>query len=758
MASPRLQPSRRVTEILLAAGLAGLKQHRVAALSARHRRLRLALDPLLMPIVGTIGDLVAVSEREGQAGRLLLQWAIEQLRPDRRSGLDGVDEHAWLHSTSWRPWLALSCHHGLLSIPEFPARYRRRPEESPIDNLCGIWSVGPSTVYRYLDKGRRQLVELFDRLPLRGEQLLSLRRTAHDGLRRQQACTFEWEAWHQARGAAALLDGAVADALWHLSRSSHLGALLDALHRYGTEAAGSPETDALLAEIETRHQLPIDQRIDLCLRRGFLWHCSHDVERENDVLSHAVRLAEQHGEPSLLGLAQGALGRFFEERDRDRAIACYEESIGYLKQVVGNRDHPQHRRCANEYAGCVVHLAWLHLRRNNPKAKALLDQFALLDLNAPLEDETIGALEQTWGEYWRCVGNPRQALERKHRALAIFERIGDQRSTLSTYNNLSLIYSDLKEYELAIQYGEKVAMASTRQAVEPELLSSVHCNLGVAYFSLGRLDQALAQYEASRAIAEQAGLTSLLVVSHYNLAETCYERFKQHGVAADEQAGDRHAASAARLSAEANSPAQAEAARALKREILGTGEGPDRLLPTEHATHFNEMNEIERLRLGLAVPQPAAQQVRTHLAIARAYLSIAAKEREAALALAQRHGLEADFGTEIASLRQTFSRELTREQRLSHAWGQQIDDVLGHERRQSVLTHVLAQGSITKSAYAAVAAVSLATASKHLGLLAERGLLVQTGKGPSTRYRLPDSPRGEEGLPRAPSIARPRPA
>lgn len=117
-----------------------------------------------------------------------------------------------------------------------------------------------------------------------------------------------------------------------------------------------------------------------------------------------------------------------------------------------------------------------------------------------------------------------------------------------------------------------------------------------------------------------------------------------------------------------------------------------------------------------------------------------------ALALADQHGLREDIGAELDALRQTFERELTREQVLSQAWGERSDDLLGSERRQSVLAHVIAQGSINKSSYAEVAAVSLATASKHLGLLAERGLLVQTGKGPSTRYLLPPSAGGEAGV------------
>jgi Fic family protein len=40
--------------------------------------------------------------------------------------------------------------------------------------------------------------------------------------------------------------------------------------------------------------------------------------------------------------------------------------------------------------------------------------------------------------------------------------------------------------------------------------------------------------------------------------------------------------------------------------------------------------------------------------------------------------------------------------------------------------------------YAELCGVSPATASKHLSTLTERGLLRQTGKGPSTRYLLAD--------------------
>jgi Fic family protein len=102
----------------------------------------------------------------------------------------------------------------------------------------------------------------------------------------------------------------------------------------------------------------------------------------------------------------------------------------------------------------------------------------------------------------------------------------------------------------------------------------------------------------------------------------------------------------------------------------------------------------------------------------------------------QRHDLQGKFADELDRLRQTFDRERTREERLAAAWEQRAGDVAEPARRAAVLAALLRDGFVTKSTYSRLCGVSPATASKHLGALAERGLLQQTGKGPSTRYLL----------------------
>ena len=81
---------------------------------------------------------------------------------------------------------------------------------------------------------------------------------------------------------------------------------------------------------------------------------------------------------------------------------------------------------------------------------------------------------------------------------------------------------------------------------------------------------------------------------------------------------------------------------------------------------------------------------------------------------------------------------ITREQRLLASWKQRGADLLDDARRGVLVESLLREGSVNKSAFAQLCGVSPATASKHLTTLAQRGLLQQTGKGPSTRYLLKD--------------------
>jgi hypothetical protein len=228
--------------------------------------------------------------------------------------------------------------------------------------------------------------------------------------------------------------------------------------------------------------------------------------------------------------------------------------------------------------------------------------------------------------------------------------------------------------------------------------------------------------------------------AHYNLAEAHYRRFQALDDAEDERLGDAHTAAALALPPDDGDAASADQTRQLKAQILGPRdhEFADRLLPGEFAAHFEAMSKIQRQRAALALPLAAPERAAAHLAIARAYLEISVEEREAAVALIHKHGLGARFDAELQALQQVFTRALSREEQLAARFREAVAGLLQAERAQALLQHLLQDGSISKSGYAQLCGTGLATASKHLGQLAERGALQRSGSGPSTRYRLPD--------------------
>lgn len=736
----RRRPPPAVAEALVGALLAAHKAGTLDAWLRRHRRVARWLQAhWLAPVLACSGE----AGREGTpaaAVALLLRWAVLQLRPDRAGEDVPIGRDAWLDRTSWRPMLALWCQFGFAPVPPFRDRYHGHADEPAVSRLCGLWSVGASTYYRYLDKGKRGLAALLSDPPGPAAARLALRAMARDQAfaRHALAAPEEQQAWHRHQAAEVLARHDSASALWHLAQAGDHAGFTQVLQRHSIELANAPETDELLDAVQAAAATP-RERAELRLGEAALWRMRGQSERELQACEQALRVAADADDTLMLGIAYGELGKFHEPRDLDRAFACYQDSADALLRSGVADDRAATDRVIEAYATTLVRLAWLYVLRNDPRARPVLERAQQLCARPGITVPTQAMLEQTWGECWRRSGDLPRAVEHKHRALLLYERIDDRQAILKTCGNLSLIYGEAKDYERARAYARRVLALADTMAVDPEILASTHLNLGVAHFWQAHYDAARSEYEQALAIALRAQLHRVAGVAHYNLAEVAYLRFKQTRDPADERQGDAHAAAAVAVWPHESDPSHAESTRRLKRDILGPGEDRvrDRLLPAEAMDHPPEMAEVARQRERLAVPAAPEEHVRARLAIANAYLAVAVKEREAALALIEKHALGSRFADELDGLRRTFERQISREQRLAAAWRAATADLITSQRCHALLQHLLAEGALNKSRYAELCGLSPATASKHLGLLAERGLLQQTGKGPSTRYTLP---------------------
>ena len=204
-----------------------------------------------LPVLrGAAGDAVADDDL-ARAAAWLLRWAETQLRPDAAPRFDGLGDEIWLQRHGWRPFLAMASHLGHLAIPDFPRHYRRRPGEPALDNLCGLWGVQPSTLYRVLERARQMMAALAVDSAPDAARCLALRQWAAGQalLTMSSADEASRDEWHlrQAKRAQGGRDPAAE--LWHLAQASDLDGFTRALVGHAAALAAAAETDALLERV-----------------------------------------------------------------------------------------------------------------------------------------------------------------------------------------------------------------------------------------------------------------------------------------------------------------------------------------------------------------------------------------------------------------------------------------------------------------------------------------------------------------------------
>lgn len=725
---------RRVAlaEELLESAIAALRQGDFDALISRHPRVTRWMVRRHLPIVAGAGADGAA--RAGLAGvtLLLIRWALTRLRPDQRPSLDDFPDPAWTDLPAWRPVLALACHARLVAVPDFPTRYRRRPNESAVDNLCGLWDVGPSSYYRYIERARRALALAAVQSP-DADDRLALRSFVVDAWGPAQA---ERGAWHRAQSPEAQRLGDPAAALWHAVQGDDVGAAVGILRHAAPVLAGEPDTDATLDRMDV-DALPFASRVDFWLAVSALARTRQEPERELRALERALKVAQQADDQRLLGLVYGALGRFYEARDADRAFAAYEDSVKLLRQEGALTEDAQVRAAL---VTSLIRLAWMHVLRNHPSSRQLLDEADALHRRQALPDDLLGLLEQSWGEYWRVAGDLPRALRARHRALNAFERIGDRRSVLVTYLNLVLLHGEALQEDKAVEYAQRILASAQGTLVEPAIIVSTYGNLGVAHARSHHFGQAIDAFGKALDLAVAADLRLHANRMRLNLASANYGLFVASRDPDHERRGDQCLADFMRAPPTETTPSLVATAKGLKAEVLAEmpDRSVDRLLDDEAAEHEAEMAEISRCRVALKREVAPEQGLRRRLAIVAAYARIAAQERDATLQWANAQGLSSHALAELEHMGGLLgSTDKDRALDIAGGWKRVAGHFLDSARRHAIAQRLLRDGALSKSSYGEAVGVAPATASKHLALMTQLGLLVQTGRGPATRYRLP---------------------
>jgi tetratricopeptide (TPR) repeat protein len=714
--------------------LAAHRNGELAAHCARRPRVAVRmLNKYAHPLLWHMSAFDRVTLHEVIA--LWLRWGLREISPEPGT-LGAIDRRAWLGVSAWRPFVALVAHYGFVAVPDFPERYRARRDEPAFERICGLWGIAPSSFYRYVERGKKQLAErLF--APLARDRFASLcdfvqtnARGATDADERNAAASQRLNLYRSRR-----FDDLVA--LWRFLSEKRTEEAIDQVSNRLASLCSYENIDTLLDRIDdTTQETSIG--VKWLLLRARVAHSQNRAEVERQWLRRALETASRANDALSLARVYAATAREAELREVDRAMADYRESLSHFDRICSNAAATS-PHIDSERIAVSIRLAWLYIQRNDPTAAHLVEHCEAQANDNNTDIDTLASLAQARAELSRRLGDRQTAINANLRALQFYERTANNSQALRVCGTLVLLYGESKDLVRAREYAQRV-FEYERRGVEVHTVAATYLNLGVALFWSDRFDEAIDAYRNTLDLAVQHRLRPLAGRAHYNLAEAFYRRHRVANDIADEHFGDTHVEFALAIWEKAGDKVASEATRNLKGTVLGLREHLvyDRLLPAELAAHFDELTRIQSQRLAIQRAISDEARALAHLAVAKEYLDIAVKERERALALLRDRSITVAIDRRLRELSDAFHRSLSLEESIIERWRSGSKGVVPEEKLDRLAKHLARSDTIKKSTYASLCAVSPATASKHLALLAQSGLLVKANRGRATLFRRVD--------------------
>jgi tetratricopeptide (TPR) repeat protein len=546
--------------------------HSVLALA----RSPLADSPLVAPLL-VLDDVSPTADERGQALRLLLQWAVEQLAPGPVAYALG--EYRPLDDPTWRepPWWRYNILRHRYLEPVHPDDFVEggRVTETLLA-LTGIPS--PDTFFDERNRAIREVAQWLWQQMVTGQADDKLRELAlAEATRPLQthgpagallavAATF-----HEVFPRALLLQMAAAE---HLPAPE---AALDYLTQHRFLQVGDEAQNLWLSPVLRRYIYQRQNRSVLLSRhrRAAAYYQAEDAPL---VAARHLQLAQRWTEAANLLLKRAdelvdelqvdelvqALGEFERSElppDEWRAVqlrlsdlhrsggrqaealaACrralqvtespalqariyrrmgklYEQhnqlhALGYYQQAAERFAHDD-----PELVEMLKDRAWLYiLRQQWTEAEADLTQ-ALASSAAP---SVRADVEDALASLYRHQKRFEQAIAHGRDALALREEMGDLLRVAKSFNNLGLIYNDMGDYRNAIAaYREAIATYTTLG--NQELVAGALLNIGMGHHLDGYLPHAVQAYQECLTLCQAIRLPLVEARARSNLAEVLVE-------------------------------------------------------------------------------------------------------------------------------------------------------------------------------------------------------------------------------------------
>lgn len=545
--------------------------HSILALS----RSPLAVGALIAPAL-VLDDVSPTPDERGQALRLALQWAVEQLAPEPTSQPIGaarpLDDPTWRDPRWWRYTLLRHRYleplhpdefveggrftETLLALTGIPTADILFDERNRAIREAGQWLHRQLTSEIANERLRQMALESVYR-PLAGKAsalaLLGIAAIFNDVFSRkllldlaaQERLTRVDAALDELLAERYLLAGDGASNLWmspvlrsfiydrqpvpelrrrHLFAARHfrqLGAGLAVVRHWQLAGEWRQATDDLL-------RCALDPNLDaqpvqfIALLRAFKSN-TVNVEQWRDLQILLSDMLVRSSQPEeALNACREALKSTSDPAQQARIYRrigkLYEEqnqqhAFSYY-QLASERFAPNDP----EYAILLKDRGWLRvLRREWEHAEA--DLTLALSIVVPDALELRADVLDALSSLQRGRGQARQAIESAQSALALREQAGDPLGVAKSFNTLGILYRTLAEYGNAIAaYNEAIAIY--QRLDNTALIATALLNIGAAHHFAGDLHEAERHYQRCLNLCQETGgLVLTEVRAHSNLCE-----------------------------------------------------------------------------------------------------------------------------------------------------------------------------------------------------------------------------------------------
>jgi tetratricopeptide (TPR) repeat protein len=184
------------------------------------------------------------------------------------------------------------------------------------------------------------------------------------------------------------------------------------------------------------------------------------------------------------------------------------------------------------------------------EAQRILEKLSTKDLPVALEGEVtfyLGLLHMYMGDLEKAERNLLQSTSYDERAVEMLEKLGDEHTMSTLFNNLGMVYQAKGEWDRAIEHYEH-SLAIAKEVGDERGMAATLDNLGLVYKAKGEWDRAIEHYEHSLAIAKKVGDERGMAATFNNLGNVYQARgeweraieYYERSLAIKEKLGDEH--------------------------------------------------------------------------------------------------------------------------------------------------------------------------------------------------------------------------